>query len=102
MHTRAPTKINYLLPQLLVNFDKLNLYRKLSVRRNILYKDIYRSGSRPLQNKILMWMFGIRRQCKLNYNFLLVNFILCYPNFRLRELVFPWYFLNTFNLVHKL
>ena len=29
-------------------------------------------------------------------------FILFQPNFRLRELIFPWYFLNSSILVHKL
>ena len=29
-------------------------------------------------------------------------FILFYPNLRLRELIFPWYLLHTFNFVHTL
>ena len=27
-------------------------------------------------------------------------FFISYPNFRLRELIFPWYFLHTFNFAH--
>ena len=42
------------------------------------------------------------RYCTLNSQLLLVNFYFFYPNFRLRQIIFPWYFLPTFNFLHKL
>ena len=41
---------------------------------------------------------GYGRHCTLESHLLLVNFILFQPNFRIIELVFPWYLLHTFNL----
>ena len=38
----------------------------------------------------------------LSYNCYQLIFILFQPNFRLLELIFPQYFLHTFNFVHKL
>ena len=53
-------------------------------------------------NFLFFLMTGYRRHCTLKSQLLLVIFILFYPNFRLIEIVLPWYFLHTFNFVQKL
>ena len=45
---------------------------------------------------------SFRQHCALKSNYQLVRYILFYINFIWREIVFPWYFLHTFNFVHKL
>ena len=56
------------------------------------------SYERKIQQEMLVheryWNHS-RQQCTLKSHFLLVDFILFYPNFGLRELVFPWYLLRT-------
>ena len=47
-------------------------------------------------------MTGSIRQCTRKSRLMLVDVILFNPNFRLRELVFTWYFLHTFKFLHKL
>ena len=39
---------------------------------------------------------------QLKSQLILVNFVLFYPNFRLRDLIFHRYFLHKFDFLHKL
>ena len=49
----------------------------------------------------LLFQTGTRGHCTLKSQLILVKFYFSLLNFRLRELVLPWYFLHTFYFVHK-